>query len=385
MPAWGSLWGLLGGQDEEISRLMQGGAESNLWRPDPTATAALPGPHAAHLLASQSNEIVYQVEQLLSGDQLSGEINADLHTLSAGAGRPHNASITIRHVDHGGMHSALLFCVGLVDKEYVQQAIVTPLLQVRLHAQPGLVQQLRQALVPANAVESRTSVARLTEGLFRGETVLLIDGQTEALAIETKKFPSRKVSHARNEPVVRGPQEAFVEDIETNIALIRRRLQDRHVYEERLRLGRRSRLDVSIIYVADLAAGDAVAEMRRRLRAGDQVDIITSGIVEQLIEDAPSNIMPQVLATERPDRVVGFLSEGHIAICIDGDPWVLILPASFWSMLHTSEDSYLRWPYSSFSRLMRVIAVMVTMCCRGSMSRPSPTTRRWCRPSCCWP
>ena len=120
-------------------------------------------------------------------------------------------------------------------------------------------------------------------------------------------------------------------------------------------------MDVSIIYLADLTAPDAVAEVRRRLHSGDRVDIVTSGIVEQLIEDAPSNIMPQLLATERPDRVVGFLIEGHVAICVDGDPWVLILPVSFWSMLHTSEDSYMRWPYSSFSRLMRVIAVVVTM------------------------
>ena len=209
---------------------MQGGAEVSLWGPDPSASAPLPGPHAAHLLATQSCSIAYQVQQLLGSDRLSGDLNADLHTLAAGAGRPHNASITVRHLNHDALRSVLIFCVGLIDKEYLQQAVVNPLLQVHLEQGQGVLEQLQQTLLPANALELQASVARLTDSLFRGGSVLLVDGQTEALTIETKKFPSRKVGHARNEPIMRGPQEAFIEDMETNIALVRKRLQDRHVY-----------------------------------------------------------------------------------------------------------------------------------------------------------
>lgn len=86
--------------------------------------------------------------------------------------------------------------------------------------------------------------------------------------------------------------------------------------------------------------------------------MVTSGILQQAIEDAPNSLFPQCLATERPDQVVSFLVEGNVAILVHGDPWVLVVPTSFWAMMHTPEDSYLRWPYSTFVRNVRLAAIL---------------------------
>ena len=48
--------------------------------------------------------------------------------------------------------------------------------------------------------------------------------------------------------------------------------------------------------------------------------MLESGYVEQLIEDDALSPFQQVLNTERPDRVIGALLEGRVAILLDGTP-----------------------------------------------------------------
>lgn len=365
MPAWGSLGALLAGRDTEIERLLRGGEEVGFWDPVPGAEAPLPGPHAARAIAQAAQEASFKVEGLLAGDRLGTDLAANLRLIRSGAevlGR--GATVVVRHLrlGAGGAPAAVLFGQGLADKDYVQRAVLAPLMHPRPDvAGPHDLSGLRRGLLPANNVVHTARLTQIVQGLFQGKTAVLLGGEAAALLVNSKKFPSRKVTHARNEPIVRGPQEAFVEDMGTNVALVRKGLETRHLVEERVKAGHGAGGGVTVLYLANLAAPDLVQEVHRRLTVLRNVDVLTSGIVEQLIEDAPNSPYPQTLATERPDRVIGFLVEGHVALLVEGDPWALVVPTSFWAMLHTSEDTYLRWPYSAFSRTMRGMAVAVTL------------------------
>jgi spore germination protein KA len=93
-----------------------------------------------------------------------------------------------------------------------------------------------------------------------------------------------------------------------------------------------------------------------------QVDYVPdTGILEQFIEDNPYSPMPQMLSTERPDRVAAYLSEGHVAILMSSTPFALIVPVTFWALLHSAEDTYVRWPYGGLMRMVRVVAMLIAM------------------------
>ena len=60
--------------------------------------------------------------------------------------------------------------------------------------------------------------------LTRGEKILLIENEISAILINTKKLEKRAIVEPPNNNVIRGPREGFIEDINTNINLIKKRL-----------------------------------------------------------------------------------------------------------------------------------------------------------------
>ena len=72
-------------------------------------------------------------------------------------------------------------------------------------------------------------------------------------------------------------------------------------------------------------------------------------------------MFPTLLYTERPDRAVSFIEEGHIALLMENSPASLVLPTTFWALFHSPEDHYLRTPYGNFIRLLRIIALLIAL------------------------
>ncbi|MBC7326018.1 MAG: spore germination protein, partial [Moorella sp. (in: Bacteria)] len=80
---------------------------------------------------------------------------------------------------------------------------------------------------------------------------------------------------------------------------------------------------------------------------------------EQFIEDSHFILVPQTLATERPDRVIAGLVEGQVAVLVDGNPYALLMPANFFAVFQNPEDAYVRWPFGSLLRLIRLFGLFL--------------------------
>src|SRR5690606_23851966 len=106
---------------------------------------------------------------------------------------------------------------------------------------------------------------------------------------------------------------------------------------------------------------ELVKEVLRRIKRIDIDGVITSGTLEQLIEDNFISPFPQIQYTERPDKVASEILEGRIGILIDNTPFVLIVPATFPMFMQAPGDYYDRWIYSSLIRVLRYIALFFSM------------------------
>ncbi len=270
------------------------------------------------------------------------------------------------------VRAALLFIDGMADKTIIDWAILQPLMLLAQlpeggdTPQPGIVPPdvfhlALNKLVPVNQVQQTDRLPDLVKGILMGSTGLLIDGSEQALVLETKGWEHRSVSEPKQEQVVRGPQEAFNETLRTNTAMIRRRLKTPALITEFFEVGRLSSTEVAMMYLDGITNRALVSEVRRRVKDIKADFIADSGTLEQFIEDSPHSLYPSVMSTERPDRVAAFLTEGHVALIVNNATYALVVPTTFIGLLQTAEDAYVRWPFGSFLRILRLTSYFVAL------------------------
>ena len=171
----------------------------------------------------------------------------------------------------------------------------------------------------------------------------------------------RSLEEPSSEPVIRGPRDGFIENISTNIGLIRSRLKTSRLKMESFTVGELSQTQVVITYIEGIVSDSLVEEVRKRVTRIQVDGVLESGYIEGFIEDFPYSPFPQVQSTERPDVVAAGLLEGKIAILVDTSPFALIVPMTFWTGLQASEDYYLRWPIATFVRWIRFIFIFIAI------------------------
>ena len=194
-----------------------------------------------------------------------------------------------------------------------------------------------------------------------GNVALLIDGESQAYVMNVSAFEGRGVEKPDNESVVKGPKEAFSEKVDINLSLVRKRLRNENLTAEKIVISKRSNNQVHLLYLKDIANNKLLENIGNRLNRLDTDAIQNLSLLEQYIEERTYSIFPSILYTERPDRAASSLEDGYFVLLMDNSPDCLILPATFWAFFHTPEDHYLRFIYGNFTRLLRIIAIFITL------------------------
>ncbi len=199
------------------------------------------------------------------------------------------------------------------------------------------------------------------EQILAGNTVLLIDEMEEAFVFRSHSILGREINEPITERTVRGPKEGFVEAIDKNVMLIRRKIKTPALKVEYLKLGEQTNTKVSVIYIKGIADKKIVQEVLLRLSKIKIEGILDSQYIESMIKDSPRSPVPTVFSTERPDSVCGGLLDGKVAILVDGTPFVLTVPALFVEFLHSSEDYYDGALVATIIRWIRFLGLLVTL------------------------
>ncbi|RBW67330.1 spore germination protein [Bacillus taeanensis] len=196
--------------------------------------------------------------------------------------------------------------------------------------------------------------------LLSGDTIFLFDECKKSIATATKGWDHRSVSEPTSQIVVRGPQEAFTETLRTNTALIRRKIKDPNLWIEARKIGSRTKTDIAVMYIKDIADENVVQEIHRRLDEIEIDAILESGYIEELIQDEAFTPFPTIYNSERPDSIAAGLLEGRVAILVDGTPFVLLVPALFTQFLQSAEDYYHRSDFGLL-RMLRLVAMFISL------------------------
>ncbi|WP_139999582.1 spore germination protein [Paenibacillus paridis] len=222
-----------------------------------------------------------------------------------------------------------------------------------------LLDYYQERVIPEGSVHKLASFDELYDMLLTGNSILLLDGCNYALAVGTKELKARSVEEPNVQSVVRGPREGFTEVLGWNTAMIRRKINSRHLWFETLKLGSVTQTKVAIIYIDNLVSESVLELVRERLRKINIDGILESNYIEEQIQDKIYTPFPTIFNSERPDVVAAGLLEGRVAIMVDGTPFALLVPALFTQFFQSSEDYYERADFSTLIRLLRFFSFIL--------------------------
>ena len=195
--------------------------------------------------------------------------------------------------------------------------------------------------------------------LTNGFALVIFD--EKVLASEVKADIARSVSESQVESSINGAKDAFTENIQVNIGLIKRRIKSSTLKTENKTIGRKTTTAVSVMYFDDIADEKLVNDILSRLDSIDIDGIVDSSSLGFLIESENDSVYPKALQTERPDIVATALLEGKIAIVVDTTPFVIIVPAFFIDFVNPVIDNYNKGRNVNFIKLLRISSFLISM------------------------
>ena len=258
-----------------------------------------------------------------------------------------------------GTSILIIYVEGLTDINLLQRDVIPKLLL--LNSTELFDENMQTVTLPVASLSLVNEFDTLISDILNGKTVIFINGFDIAISLSVIKVEKRSISEPAIEKNVKGAQEAFIESINTNISILRRKIKNDRLKFKTLILGDITNQSVAIAYIEGIANPEIIETMFNKIKELQFDGLLGVGYIEQLIADNQITPFPHYLSTERPDKVVSCLLEGQLAILLDGTPFVLIAPVSFFSFFQALDDYNGNWMVQSLNRLLRMLALIIAI------------------------
>ncbi|QUH25256.1 spore germination protein [Serpentinicella alkaliphila] len=255
--------------------------------------------------------------------------------------------------------AVVIYIESMVDDKSLQSSVLDPLInelaqrttEDRIYLKSKIHTLIEQSL-SISKLSFKKNLSEAINELVIGNSLLLIDKVPYVVSVNTLKADNKESTEPQTEKVVKGPQQGFVESINTNCLMLRRRIKSPNLIFKNFKVGRQTQTDIRIVYLCNIADLNIVDELCDRINRIDVDGFVSSASIEEYINDNPINLFHTTFYSERPDRVQSLLLEGRIAIICDGTPFVIIVPAIISDFFISMDDYYQNQYFASFCRLL---------------------------------
>ena len=296
--------------------------------------------------------------------EIKTSADENLQVILKSTGNPDDL-VLHRIEEHTGTFAVVIYLETLVDGHLLGQHVIEPMNKhIRENTGPFTQIQVKSILSASKLIEIN-EMHHAIDRLLAGYALILFNNAGTIFALSLPGFARRGVTEAPTEKVIKGPREGFTETIADNIGLIRRYIKDPNLRLEKKLIGERTKTEVAVIYLNDVANPDIVKEVHQRLEQIKIDGILESGYIAELISDRRLTPFPLVQETEKPDRVAGAILEGRVAILVDRSSFNIIVPVTSNEFYQTAEDFYFNWITATGLRLIRAIGTIFAVTLPG--------------------
>jgi len=285
--------------------------------------------------------------------KIKTNLEENIKELDAEMGIKKSFDLLTRELSIGGTKISLLFLDGLTNDQVVTLVLQNLTRLERAEMLPDALKKLFNTHLGYTELEEVQYLEDVVDKVLAGPMAILVDGSDKALILDARTYPVRNPEEPDLERVVRGSRDGFVETLVFNTALIRRRIRDPKLRMEYVQVGTRSKSDVVVCYIEDIANPDLVENIKGKIEyiKIDGIPMAEKSVEELITPGSFWNPFPRVRYTERPDVAAMHLLEGHVLVLVDTSPSVIIAPATYFHHLQHAEEyrqnptigAYLRW------------------------------------------
>lgn len=285
-------------------------------------------------------------------DVISTELAVTKKTLEQVVGLGQSFDMEFREMTFGHVKTGLFYITGFAKDESMQEILKR---LTYLHSDDlsyDVVQDFFELYIPHIQVKLAPKLSGVVNQVLTGMSAMFIEGEEQAIVMDTRSYPVRGPEEPSLERVVRGSRDGFTETLLSNVALVRRRLRDPGLKFEVMTVGRRTRTDVCLAYIDDIVDKVQVDAIRDKIQSVDIDGLpLADKQLEETIINKGWNPYPLVRYSERPDVVASHIMEGRLTVFVDTSPSVMIMPTTFFDLCQHAEENrqtpfmgtYLRW------------------------------------------
>ena len=271
--------------------------------------------------------------------------------------KKYNPDLKIRELKNGNTTVYIIYFETLCKSNTINDFILRPIYDDKIKS----LDDIKNKLPSGNLLEINDENT-LYDNLYSGFTIISIDNKF--ISFETKESLDSGIVVATNEKVIKGPKDAFTENYQSNMGLIRKRIRSKNLKVNEYTIGTSSKTKVALFYLDDIVNKDLVNKIEKKLKTMSLDYVANSNYIIDAMSKK-NNIMPTNIMTERPDLTSFLLMEGRIAIMVENSPQVIIIPMFFSDTIHTIDDYYQNSKNVSVTRIIRVIAFIISVTIPG--------------------
>ena len=253
----------------------------------------------------------------------------------------------------------LLFFETLTDTSNISEFILKYLSYIKLNKKVIInFDDYIKKYIPSFKVVELKSIDEVITSTYNGFIVLVID--SKYYSMEVRRVLDSGITKSENEKTIRGAKDAFTENYQTNIGLIRKRIRNESLWLEEVTIGKKSNTKIGIMYINDIVNKRLLLKIKENVKRINIDSVLDSTYIYEYIKNNKS-LFPNAIITERPDLASYKLLNGKVCIVVDNSPYVILFPAFFMEFFHTMDDYYENNVIASYIRIIRVIAFITTI------------------------
>lgn len=272
--------------------------------------------------------------------------------------------LTRRTVAFDGETVEILYIQHLTDRAALSELVIKPLViyfQNRPSTEPVKAKRIMENVLYTDDGWLSDEENKIHDLILSGMAVILLSTDDEYITVNLKRVERRAVEAPELQYTLRGPRDAFVENLDTNLSLVRYRVKDPRLRIKFFKVGKRTKQDVAMLYIEDIANQSVVRQIQSRIERINVDGIGESGELQHFLTNSKYNLFPRLGSVERSDEVFHLLMEGKVVILMDGSPIAISAPKVFAEFFHSCDDRYDNVFFGMFMRIFRYLALFIAL------------------------
>lgn len=254
---------------------------------------------------------------------------------------------------------AVLYLMGLNDTEKLSKFVIDPL--SKINQKIDKLSTLTSSIITLGEMETEGDNNKIISAVLKGKAILIVDGFDKCIILAVDSYKERSIAEPPTSTVLKGPRAGFVENLKTNLSVIRKILATPKLKTKSMEVGKYTQTQVSILYIDDIVDHEIVEMVTKKIKEIDIDGVIDSFYISAYLEDRKNSMFRQVGNSEKPDVIVSKLLEGRVAIVVDGSPMVLTVPYIYMEDIQSGDDYYSNHSRATFIRWIRMMAIFITL------------------------